>query len=656
MRLGFRGLRNAIAAASALISATLGRCARLNFGMKNHFRAGFCRRCLGTAIGVTLGTAALAANNTSEKAAVASQPAIELPKFVVTDSRELPQPESWRYGTIPGFEVLTNASDRTTQKLLSDFQTFRDALSCVWPTSEQPEPPVMLILCDKGGKFDTFVPASTDGGSATARASLFLKSGAQTAIVLDLESKVINVQAFDSDDPSSGEDSTQFSIESNKQLYREYVHYLLSRAQPRLPAWFEEGMCQIVMQMKFWSNYIEFGKLEPANTVSAQAGMVNDLNAASAAAASGDLNAGSDDATSADAMAGAPVEDKDFNAVMSRRAIIPMTKFFAVTYNSPEAVNPLGNNTWSKQAYEFVHMGLFGENKKWQKPFTKFLLRAAKEPVTEQMFKECFNMSYKDMQMQLRLYAQFTQYTSIEGKVKGGLPKPQKIALRDATQAEVGRIKGEAQLLAGHKDDAMKEFTAPYIRKEPDADLFAVLGLVQQADGKEVEARKLIAEAVKGGTKQQQAYLELARYHYEDAIKAQGGPSKDFTPEQIADITGLLQSARKLPPLNPAIYERWADTLVHSGAALQKNDVLPLVQGVQLFPGRLKLLYITAALCNKAGLTDAAHSLAEYGIKVSADPATKARFEQLNASLPPVAVVTPAEKPAANPAPVPMAK
>ena len=31
---------------------------------------------------------------------------IELPKFEVTDSRLLPQPEKWHYAEIPGFEVL----------------------------------------------------------------------------------------------------------------------------------------------------------------------------------------------------------------------------------------------------------------------------------------------------------------------------------------------------------------------------------------------------------------------------------------------------------------------------------------------------------------------------------------------------------------------
>lgn len=48
---------------------------------------------------------------------------IELPKFVVTDSRELPLLEAWRYAEISGFEILPNASERETQKL-RDFQPF----------------------------------------------------------------------------------------------------------------------------------------------------------------------------------------------------------------------------------------------------------------------------------------------------------------------------------------------------------------------------------------------------------------------------------------------------------------------------------------------------------------------------------------------------
>src|SRR3954462_13021720 len=92
---------------------------------------------------------ALAAAVIALRAEEAAGPVVELPKFVVTDSRELPPPESWRYATIPGFEVLTNASDKATQRFLRDFQMFRQALSYVWPIANPPRL-TPLIICGRG--------------------------------------------------------------------------------------------------------------------------------------------------------------------------------------------------------------------------------------------------------------------------------------------------------------------------------------------------------------------------------------------------------------------------------------------------------------------------------------------------------------------------
>src|SRR4051794_20543804 len=55
-----------------------------------------------------------------------AEPLLELPKLTVTDVRRLPPPEPWRYAQIPGFEILSAASDRETQKLLRDFQLFNE--------------------------------------------------------------------------------------------------------------------------------------------------------------------------------------------------------------------------------------------------------------------------------------------------------------------------------------------------------------------------------------------------------------------------------------------------------------------------------------------------------------------------------------------------
>ena len=570
-----------------------------------------------------------------------ADPVIELPKFVVTDSRELPEPESWRYAAIPGVEILSNASDRTTQRLIRDFEMFRDALNVVWRMPDQTNTPILLILCGRGGKFDAFVPAKAEGGPEVTRASVFLKGKERTAIVVDVEATVLNVLSVDADDPATGVNSTQFAVEHNKQLYREYVRYMMSKSVPRLPVWFEEGMAQIVMAMKFDKKFIEFGKLEDPNTVSAQAAMVASSNAAATA-----------EDPDAAVLPGAPAEDRDFNAALAQRALLPWDQFFAVTYDSPEAMNPLGNNRWAKQAYAFVHMGLYGEGGIWQKPFTQFLMRATREPVTEALMKDCFKMTYKQLGLQMRGYIQVTNYTSKEYRIKGaGMPEPSPLALRDATQSEVGRIKGQAFLLGGKKAAARAELIAPYTRGERDPQLLAALGLLEKSDDREDRARKFLTAAVAADTADADAYLELARFKFDDAVKSAGAPDIPFPADQRAEITRLLLKARSLPPQNPAVYELLADTWVHSPTPPQRDDLVPLVQGVQLFPARLRMVYETATLCADAKIYDAAHSLAEHGVKSAPDAATKAKFEQFRATLPPLPAA-----PAAAPHSAPAAK
>jgi len=556
---------------------------------------------------------------------------IELPKFVVTDSREFPPPESWRYGTIAGFEILSNASEKATKRLIGDFELFRTALGYVWNVAPRASAPTPLIVCGRGGKFDQFEPAGKSLGADAARASLFLQDHNRSAIVIDFEAKVLNVLSTGDDDPASGTDSSRIDVDHNKQLYREYVRFLLSQAEPRLPAWFEEGMAQIVMAMKFDRRSIIVGKLEDPNTVSAEAYMIAQANSAASAA-------GADDGASF-SLAGAPAEDLDFNAALRRKALVPMEKFFAVTPDSPEAQNPLGNNRWAKQAYAFVHLCIYGENGKWQKPFANFVLRLTKEPVSEALFKDCFKMSYRDFLIHLRGYIEFTNYNDREFYAKKGEPglaEPTPLVLRDATQSEVGRLKGEALLLGGHKDAARREFAAPYIRGERDPRLLATLGLFDHAEGEDVRARKFLEAAVAAKVDRPEAYLELARYRFAEALAKPGAGDGAFSAAQSGAIVGLLLAARKLPPPTNATYDLLAETWGRSPTKPTKDDLRVLVEGVQLYPGRLKLVFQTAALCSEAGILDAAHSLADHGIRYAPDPTVKARFEKLKATFPPL--------------------
>lgn len=563
---------------------------------------------------------------------------VELPKFVVTDNRELPPPESWRYAMIPGFEILTNASDKATQRLIRDFEIFQQALSYAWPVPNRISQTTSLIICGRGNKFDAFIPKGKVGPDV-ALASLFLKDGNKTAIVIDMASTTLNVlNVDDSSDAATGTDSGQISVEHDKQLYREYVRFLLSRSEPRMPAWLEEGLSQIIMRMKIhdW-RAIDFATLEDPNTISTQAAMINAVNAL---AEEGET-----------LLPGAPAEDRDFNASLHRKTLVKLDRFFAIGHDSPEATAVLGNNRWAKQAYAFVHMCLYGERGKFKKPFMTFLQRLAREPVSETLFKECFNLTYNQMLLQLRGYIEMTVYEGQAFRSKKGGPDlidpPKPITLRDATQSEIGRIKGEAKLIAGHTAAARQELIAPYIRGERDPELLGALGLFEQKNGEAVRARRFLEAAHAGNAKRPDALLELAKLRHAEATAKPAGPNGTFDRPQVNGVVAPLLVARQQPPHQHQVYDLLGDTWVRSQARPTPEEAKPVIEGAVLFPTRLKLIYQAAMLANEVGDLQAAHALADHGIKWGPDASVKKRFEDLKATLAPA----PADAATAAPAP-----
>lgn len=561
-----------------------------------------------------LGLAAMAALRAGEAPAGG---VVELPKFVVTDKRELPPPEAWRYGTLAGFEVLTNVSDAATRRLLRDFEMFRQALSHVWPLPNRNQQPTTLILCGRGTKFDPFVPGLRAGaGSETTLASVLLRGRDQTAIVIDMASTTLYF--LNTTDGDTG--PTEFAVEHDKQLYREYIRYLLTRTEPRSPAWLEEGLTQMIVRMRFGPNWIEFAKVEDPNTVGF------------GAAANAALAEAGDDSEGSVALANEPAEDRDFNVALRHRALMPLQEMFDVAHDSPVALSPLGNNRWAKQAYAFVHLGLYGFNGRFQKPFAQFVQRSAREPVTEALFEQCFKMNYKRMLDEIRGYINFTAYQAREFRAKENVivaPKP--IELREATPGEIGRIKGDALLVAGNQPAARTELIAAYVRGDRDPALLASLGLLEQAAGETERARKFLEAACAGRVDRPAAYVELAR------LRLAGTPAGDgrLSPAQTKSVLDLLQTARgQLPPM-AAVYEIAAETWTRSAAVPQREDLTFLIDGVRQFPGRMKLAYQAAVVCAAAGAAEPAHTLADHGLKYAPDAATKARFEELKRSLPP---------------------
>ncbi|HEY8995416.1 MAG TPA: hypothetical protein VIM71_12180 [Lacunisphaera sp.] len=544
---------------------------------------------------------------------------VKLPDLTIYGAKDLPPPEDWLYGRMDdGTEVLTNASERASKRLLRDFQLFQQALEVVWPLPQTAASPGRsIILCGRREKFNDFIASdhnSTDIGST----SLFVRDREQAAIVIDLQSTTINLSGLEDDE---GATTNNFEVDPYKQLYREYVRYQLSQGG-HPPAWLQEGIAQIVMAMEFAPEWIIFGKIDSSAYQPAPAAAATE-------------SADEDEAAEA-SLTQTSVGDRPFNVALRRRALIPLDKFFAVTADAPEAKNPLGNNRWAKQAYAFVHLCLYGENGRFQQAFGQFTQRLGKEPVSEALFKECFKMSYKDMLIELRGYISYTNHTYKQFKLKpGGRPlSGAPVALRDATQAEVGRIKGDAQRLAGQTDRALNSYRVAYARGERDPALLAVLGPAESEAGQTERARTMLETATKSGLTRPSAYVELARLRLAGAKTKPAGNDNRLSDEQLASVLDPLFKARQLQPAIPTTYDTIAEAWLAS-AALPKPDHLGvLIEGIRLFPGNNPQFLRVAELYRRIGDHTTATGLAEAGLRLTKDPDAKARFEQFLASLP----------------------
>ena len=515
-----------------------------------------------------------------------TDPIIELPKFEVTDSRLLPPPEKWLYAEIPGFEILSRISKRESQRFVRDFLLLQEVVAAIMPTLLRGQTPVptALVLCGGRGKgFDEFLPAD---GSVERYGSnnLFYRNFERSAIVVDFA--ISELQTVDND--------TRLESDPYRAFYAGYFRYLIQKqlTQPA-PPWFEEGLVQLFAAMDFDRRNIRFAQIG--------------------------------DGFGAEKIG-------DFNHLLHRRGLLKFSEMLA-----PDGPSSGRTPFWAAQCYAFVHYCLYGMGQKNQAGFVKFVMRLQDEPPTEALFKECFKKTYSQFGTELRGYIDFTAHKAVEFRAKKGqpkdfLPEPPAVELKDAKDADVGRIKGEVLRLARNGVEAHNTLIAPYVRGERDPRLLAAIGLDEIQEGNPDRARKFLEAATKANVQRARAYLELAKIRLDAAKATPGSPQGQLNSQQVSDVLTPLFTARQQPPPLAEVYGMIAETWTLSALRPQPEHLAVVIEGVRMFPRDATLLMQATILAAKRDYPEEAKALAERGMKLSKDPAERDRFRIIAAA------------------------
>lgn len=288
-----------------------------------------------------------------------------------------------------------------------------------------------------------------------------------------------------------------------------------------------------------------------------------------------------------------------------------------------------------RQCADFADYCVLGPNPKAGEAFTRLLLANRKMPITEDIFKECFQTGFKEFHKEM--YDFYRSLAKNDKKYKNnawGPPSwmvaaikredvPAPVKFTPASRSQSARIIGEWFLLNNRPDIARRTFAeavkvVPSVTQDPD--FAAALGLFEFEHGDKTRALALLEKAAAANVVRPEAHRALSRLLLENLLKAKGEDYK-LDETEVRDVAKPLLTATKQPQANPETYRQLIElmrrtegrppvelleTLARDCAAYFPDDFGLLAKAVPLLvqnqmPGAAAALLDATATCVLTG-------------------------------------------------------
>ena len=545
---------------------------------------------------------------------------VALPPFIVEEPTKGPP---WRYAEMPGFEILSRCGDNTTRELAAAHARVHQLLALILPESLQVSfaVPKKLIFYDA---------ALQPAASQEVIAGMLRREPKDAAAPVEAfppgvrgirfqppqrrYSFMPNLRLWDTDAMAvfaivkvNATDLDRMALTSD------YVAYLLTSRTPALPTWFIAGVLSLHEQADF-----------NGNDLTLPAGLW--ISAA-------DTEALKEDPKTAP-------------------ALLPLQEVLRGPAPSRDDGGRERFRIWRSEATLFVRWALDGGPAR-REALWKWVDRASAEGSSEALFQECFGLSLAAAGEQLTAYLPVAVRKTLRLRLERSW-KPPALRLRNATEEEIARVKGDwerleiayvrsktPELAPKYLEQARRTLMRAYEHDERAPGLLAVLGLCEVDAGNDAGARGFLEAAAAGGMVRPRAWFELARLRFAECRAHPAAADGKLSVEQASDVLAPLFRARsQLPPL-ATVYELIASVWLDCEIKPSRGHLAVLDEGVHLFPRRVELVYRAAELYAQNGFAPEAATLVELGRQIAPDDATRARFTRLLPEAPAAPAVTP---------------
>jgi len=550
-------------------------------------------------------------------APAATGPVVELPPFLVAEAGI---PLQWRYAAFDHFEVLSVCSDEATTAFMGQVDRLYQELDYVLPPEFQlrQSEPVTYVLCGDTmqQRLDRDIPAQMLARPAAS------PSAPPMANLRASFHALPNMRLRDQDAYTVFALVNEQQIETTKlALTPEHVQALLEGRVPQLPPWFVSGF------MRLYGSILLPTKPAPSQGMSI---LHQD---------------GAYDPARIDLAPFVWISDEEAAGLRAHpRAPSPLLPLEDLLGAPRPPADPAEadhyHQAWVSQAALFIRWGLDARTPAMRQAFWKWVGLAAAGSVTEAMFRDNFGLSYAQMRDELGHYLATDALSEFEPSQ--GAPSPPSIRLRDATDLDIARLKGDWERLETsyvkqaypalsdqYRDLEQRTLRRAYDRGARDPRLLAVLGLCECDAGDDAAALPLLTAAVRTGGVRPRADFELARIRFAQASAAPAGPAGGFSAAQVASVLEPLALARTQSPPLIAAYALLADVWFHSAVPPTPADLAPLEEGVRLFPRASALALDEALFEARAGRWAEANATIDRSLRNATNDPDRDRLIQL---------------------------